>query len=117
MKIYFTDEEDELRRWYKQTYGDRCSAVFKDYIKILRERETTGPTQIKDCPAEIILRCFDDVDKEKEWIADMRTCGLNPADVIRRRMTDLQKKYPAVAGDIRGEMEKKYPILVRIGGL
>ncbi|WP_338094945.1 hypothetical protein, partial [Methanorbis furvi] len=70
LKIWFSESEDDLRRWFKQTYGDRCSAVLKDYIKTLAKGSEGGggSTPITNGPADIIRRAFADVTNEARWI-------------------------------------------------
>lgn len=122
LNIYFTEEEDHIRRWFKETYQGSASQILKDYVKRLYDSNGNDPAE--DDPAartrEKLRSVFSDVNDsgtESAWLAEMRTARLSGSDIIHRRLSEFRTKNPELARYAEDEFRKLYPALAKAGGI
>ena len=123
LNIFFTDEEDYLRRWFKETYQSNASGILKDYVKRLYDTNGTPTDNVEDPAARtraklsVIFSDVNDSGTESAWLAEMRTARLSGSDIIHRRLSEFRTKNPELARYAEDEFRKLYPALAKAGGI
>ena len=121
--LQFNNGEEPLLDWAKATYGSDLSKTIKDYLRSLmaggNPAEQTEEHEDRSAKLEaLMIRFFDDIKNENEFIADFGEPAAKVA--IDGRFGNL---YAKCAGDdrlyldARIEFENKYPKLARIAGM
>lgn len=122
--LAFNNDEEDLLARGKATFGNQLGRVLKDgLIAALNGgvKPTEQPEEHEDRPAKLealMIRFFDDIKNENEFIADFGEPAAKVA--IDGRFGNL---YAKCAGDdrlyldARIEFENKYPKLARIAGM
>ena len=123
-KLKFNNGEETLADQFEATYGSRRGTILKEYIRSLltggvNPAEQTEEHEDRSAKLEaLMIRFFDDIKNENEFIADFGEPAAKVA--IDGRFGNL---YAKCAGDdrlyldARIEFENKYPKLARIAGM
>jgi len=123
--LQFNNGEEDLLVWAKAAYGSELSRTIKDHLRMLQSGgkpvEQPKEQQHEDRSAKlesIMIRFFDDIKNENEFIADLGEPAAKHA--IDGRFGNL---YAKCAGDdrlfldARIEFIRKYPKLAKIAGM
>lgn len=126
LKIYFTDDEDDLRRWFKETYGREGSQIIKTYIQNLKE----GKTEPTDQPTKLTVAELERIDRiitaqfnapimegEEKYLARMKKDEIDTEAITKARLRKIETAEPTLYPAICEQLKNTLPRIAKIGGL